>query len=94
MEPNGRLVQERKKPENFPCDPTGSSPDVKSTADIAKVASILDACKWRDITTLRTLATSDGGLISDEVRRQACQCYLDSLCSKLTFNNRASPPRL
>jgi hypothetical protein len=79
MEPNGRLVQERKEPEDFPGDPTGLSPEVKSKADIAKVASIFNACKCRDITTLRTLATSDGGLVSDEVRRQACQCYLGSL---------------
>ncbi|PMD23188.1 hypothetical protein NA56DRAFT_687535 [Hyaloscypha hepaticicola] len=71
MEPNGRLVQERKRPEDFPGDPTGPSPEVLSKADNAKVASILDACKCRDITTLRTLATSDGGLVSDEVRRQA-----------------------
>jgi len=79
MEPNGRLVEDRGKPEDHPSDPTVSSPLPGSTKLHAKVVSILDACKWRDITTLRTLAASEGGLVSDEVRRQACQCYHGSL---------------
>lgn len=38
----------------------------------AKAVQILDACRWKDTETLRTLAVSEGGLISDELRRQAC----------------------
>jgi hypothetical protein len=79
MEPNGRLAEESEKPEVLPGDPAVSFPLVKSKEHNAKVASILDACKLRDITTLKTLATSEGGLVSDEVRRQACQCYHGSL---------------
>ena len=79
MESNGRVVEETEKPEDLPSDPATSSPALRSKESNAKVASILDACKWRDITTLRTLATSEGGLVSDEVRRQACQCYRGSL---------------
>jgi len=41
----------------------------------AKVAEILDACKWKDLDLLRTLAASESGLVSDDVRRQACSCY-------------------
>lgn len=38
----------------------------------AKIARVLDACRWRDAETLRGLAVSEAGLINDEVRRQAC----------------------
>lgn len=37
-----------------------------------KAAKIVDACKWRDTDTLRALAASEGGLLSDELRHQAC----------------------
>jgi hypothetical protein len=46
-----------------------------SEAYCAKIAKILDACEWKDADTLRSLAISDGGLISDGLRRQACQCF-------------------
>jgi TBC1 domain family member 20 len=75
MEPNGRVVEETEKPEELPSNPDASSPPLRSKESNAKVASILDACKWKDTSILRTLATSEGGLVSDEVRRQACQCY-------------------
>jgi hypothetical protein len=79
MEPNGRVVEETEKPEDRPSDPDASSLPLRSKESNAKVASILDACNWRDISILRTLATSEGGLVSDEVRRQACQCYSGSV---------------
>jgi hypothetical protein len=79
MEPNGRVVEESEKAEDLPRDPAVSSPLLQPKENNAKVASILEACKWKDITTLRKLATSEGGLVSDEVRRQACQCYHGSL---------------
>lgn len=41
----------------------------------AKVAAIIEACRWKDVEALRLLATSKGGLISDELRREACSCY-------------------
>lgn len=75
MEPNGTLVEEGEKPEDLPGDPAVSSPLLRSRERNAKATSILEACKWKDITTLRTLATSEGGLVSDELRRLACQCY-------------------
>lgn len=79
METNGILVEDGEKPDARPGDPAASSPSLRSEDHNAKAVSILDACKWRDIATLRTLATSEGGLVSDEVRRQACQCYHGSL---------------
>ncbi|ESZ98669.1 hypothetical protein SBOR_0907 [Sclerotinia borealis F-4128] len=36
-----------------------------------KEVKILEACKWKDLDTIRDLATSKDGLISDDVRRQA-----------------------
>lgn len=37
---------------------------------------ISQACVDREIDILRKLATSEGGLIDDEVRRTACMSYL------------------
>lgn len=40
-----------------------------------KEVKILEACKWKDLEAIRELATSKDGLISDEVRRQACKTF-------------------
>jgi len=69
MEPNGRLVEENS--ERLPSDPADSSPSSRPNQRNAKVAEALKACTWRDITTLRALAISEGGLVSDELRRLA-----------------------
>jgi hypothetical protein len=72
MESNGRVVEENEKlGESLPTP----SPTPEPTKYDAKIAKIRDACEWRDIETLRTLATSEGGLVSDDVRRQACSCH-------------------
>lgn len=49
-----------------------SQPDLLDTARAAKAANILDACNWKDVAALRTLAASEGGLVWDELRRRAC----------------------
>lgn len=41
--------------------------------DNEKNAAILEACKWKDLESLRKLATSEGGLLTDELRRKACK---------------------
>jgi hypothetical protein len=69
MEPNGIALEENEKvkaPSRTP------SPTPQEKARDAKAATILDACKGGDVNALRILATLEGGLISDEVRRQAC----------------------
>ena len=38
----------------------------------AKTAMILEACEFKDLDALRYLATTKAGLVSDEIRRQAC----------------------
>lgn len=44
-----------------------------SPVESAKVADILGACKFSEKThLLTTLATSEAGLVDDEVRRVAC----------------------
>ncbi|CAL3969822.1 unnamed protein product [Diplocarpon coronariae] len=55
--------------------PRSRSPSISPGSDGGacsdKVTKILEACRWKDIETLREMAASEGGLISDEVRRQA-----------------------
>lgn len=54
----------------------GQSPE--STADPEKTAAIVEACRWRDLSRLRDLAQSGGGLLSDDLRREACAFdYID-----------------
>jgi TBC1 domain family member 20 len=69
MESNGRVAEENEKKPDIP---RTSSQQQKYSA---KATKILEACKWRDIETLRSLATSEGGLLSDDLRRQACSYY-------------------
>lgn len=45
----------------------------------SKARRIEEACRWRDTQRLRDLAVSEGGLLSDEIRRQACQYLFDGL---------------
>lgn len=69
MEPNGKLPEENEKVEGDISHTSSPSPEQKRRD--AKAMAILEVCKWKDIETLRTFATSEGGLISDDVRRQA-----------------------
>ncbi|KAK0880441.1 GTPase-activating protein gyp8 [Friedmanniomyces endolithicus] len=43
----------------------------------AKVRDILEACRDRHLIALRDLATSEGGLVEDEIRRTACTYAVD-----------------
>ncbi|KAF4340340.1 TBC domain protein [Fusarium beomiforme] len=48
--------------------------DVSQEPDVLshpKAAEIIEACKWRDIGRLRSLAEAHGGFLSDTLRRQA-----------------------
>jgi len=70
MELNGKVVEGIEHKPEFA---TQSRQRSFTAAQSRKAVSILDACKWKDTDTLRALAASDGGLLSDELRRQACQ---------------------
>jgi hypothetical protein len=70
MEPSGRATEKNTELAD-PSPPPSPSLDEKGRD--AKASQILDACRRRDVETLRVLSTSEGGLVSDEVRRQACQ---------------------
>lgn len=48
---------------------TSQEPDMLSHL---KAADIIEACEWRDIGRLRSLAEARGGFLSDALRRQAC----------------------
>jgi hypothetical protein len=65
MEPSGIKAEENEKPDiSFEKKP--------EKPHDAKAIAIQEACKWKDIEALRDLATSERGLVSDELRRQAC----------------------
>ncbi len=73
MESNERTPEDEEKPrEHVPL--IISSPPCQIDRDVTR-ARILDACKWKDIETLRILATAEGGLVSDDIRRQACSYH-------------------
>lgn len=38
-----------------------------------KSKHIEEACQWKDTQRLRDLAVSEGGLVSDDIRRRACR---------------------
>ena len=78
MDPDGTLPKENGKVEGNISRTSSPSPEQKRRD--AKATAILEACKWRDIETLRTFATSEGGLVSDDVRRQACSCHPERSC--------------
>jgi len=48
------------------------SPPTVDTGKADKADRILRACRENDLSSLITLATSDGGLLNDEIRRTAC----------------------
>ncbi|RDW58080.1 hypothetical protein BP6252_13491 [Coleophoma cylindrospora] len=64
MEPNGSIRAASGSSRS--CSPSPARPPRN-----AKATRILDACRWKDTDLLRTLATSEGGLVSDDIRRQA-----------------------
>ncbi|KAH7198607.1 rab-GTPase-TBC domain-containing protein [Fusarium flagelliforme] len=51
-----------------------TSTDVSQEPDVLsnpKAAEVIEACKWKDISRLRSLAEAPGGFLSDTLRRQA-----------------------
>jgi hypothetical protein len=67
----------------------GSSPP-QDEERVAKAKEILEACRWKDVETLRALSTSKGGLLSDDIRRQACSCPRERpLGAKADLDDRA-----
>ncbi|TVY48052.1 GTPase-activating protein [Lachnellula occidentalis] len=64
MESDGRATEEDEK------KPAISRTSSQQQQYNAKAAKVLEACKWKDVHTLRALATSEGGLLSDDLRRQ------------------------
>ncbi|TVY43850.1 TBC1 domain family member, partial [Lachnellula subtilissima] len=65
MESDGKVAEEYEK------KPAISRTSSQQQKHNAKAAKILQACKWKDVHTLKALATSEGGLLSDDLRRQA-----------------------
>lgn len=44
--------------------------------DDVKLLQLDNAIRWRNIEAIRELATSEGGLLTDDFRRQACSYCL------------------
>ena len=76
MESNGGPAEEKEK---LMQSSETSLPLPRQQKHNAKTTKILDACKWKDIETLRLLATNEDGLVSDDVRCQACSCHQGNL---------------
>ncbi len=72
MEPKKEDAEDNEKLE---FDSRSRSPSPARKKLLAKAAEILETCQQKDLDTLRMLAISEGGLVSDEVRRQACSCH-------------------
>ncbi|TVY21397.1 GTPase-activating protein gyp10 [Lachnellula arida] len=70
MESDGRVAEEDEK------KPAISRTSSQQQKYNAKAPKILEACKWKDVHKLRALATSEGGLLSDDLRRQAWPLFL------------------
>jgi len=58
--------------------------EAPSERNTAKVKQILDACAENDFDAVAALATSDGGLVEDNVRRIACNCSIHSFLQRLS----------
>lgn len=67
------LSQQKDRPPRSPTPPN-------------KAAEVLEACLAGDRGALAILATSNGGLLSDELRRRACECPLDAHLRLLLLN--------
>ena len=53
-----------------------------SGEEISKIDAIFKACTNGDVSTLVRLAAENGGFLSDEARRIACQCLMQNLGTK------------
>ncbi|KAK5998201.1 GTPase-activating protein gyp10 [Cladobotryum mycophilum] len=63
-----------------------------SSAITQKTSDILEACKWRDATRLRSLAESDGGFLSDTLRQTAWPILLGLPSPTLDEKNSEAHP--
>ena len=72
MEHDGRITGEKTEDVKVKTEDSETNKQPIPEEESAKALAILEACKWKDIDELRKLATSEGGLLNDELRRQAC----------------------
>lgn len=91
MESDGKHADENEK-EKLEASSRTLSPALKHEHECrdAKAAKILEACEGKDIEALRTLATAEGGLVSDEVRRLACSYHHGMFLRPMTDRYRAA----
>lgn len=52
---------------------SSESQDEEPNPTLIKKEKIIEACKTRDFDTLVSQATSEGGLLEDELRKAACK---------------------
>ncbi|KAG4035463.1 hypothetical protein MFRU_001g02320 [Monilinia fructicola] len=74
MESDGKLIKREESSADSRTSsrsPSYSSRTKEPREPTKKEVEILEACKWRDLERIRILATSQDGLISDDLRRQA-----------------------
>lgn len=49
--------------------------DDRDSAELEKESAIMSACAQSDILSLKALAESEGGFLTDDLRRRACLCF-------------------
>jgi hypothetical protein len=75
-QPEGTLDEKQEVPRN---DPPGKLlySDNADTARSKKEEAIRKACNLRDLDALVSYATSEGGLLNDDLRRSACKLLVN-----------------
>ncbi|KAM0302605.1 hypothetical protein HYE67_009780 [Fusarium culmorum] len=69
-------------------DDVSQEPDIMSNP---KASEIIEACKWKDISRLRSLAEGHGGFLSDTLRRRAWPILLGLDAPSDDQENPSSP---
>ena len=64
-----------------PIDAAESGPPVRSASEVEKVSRIQEACDKNDFESLVSLAVTEHGLVTEQLRRKAC--------SSVSFNHLA-----
>lgn len=84
MEPSGRASEEHTPAARSSPAPSRQVQDNENGYG-TKATQILAACRRKDVDALRAFSTSEGGLVSDEVRCKACSSYQEDIsCPRLT----------
>ena len=58
---------------------------LKEKARLEKAEAIRQACRSRDTEAIISHAVSEGGLLEDELRREACKSQMEIICGTMAY---------